>query len=85
METIERALEAGAIVAVEHWHYRGANGPDRKIFDDFETFTDYLSETAFAGDAIHVFPINDALQEGNQLAWGKCPDTDGLAPRKGAY
>ena len=85
MQTIETAIEGGEIVALEHWHYRGARAPDRMIFDDFEDLTDYLSEKAFAGDAIHIFPINDALKSENKIASGKCPDAKGLVPKKGAY
>lgn len=85
LSVVEKAIDGGEIVAVEHWHYRGARAPSRLIFDDYEEFTEYLSEHALAGDSIHVFPLNNALKDNNQLAHGKCPDKDGKVPRKGAY
>jgi hypothetical protein len=85
LNAVKQAFEAGRILVVEHWFYRGSRSPDRLVFDDFEMFEDYLKEKAFAGDSIHVFDITDALEDGKQLAYGKCPNEQGETPKRGAY
>jgi hypothetical protein len=85
LEAIRTALEERGPVIVEHWFYRGARGPDRLIFDDYDDLTVYLEEHACAGDAIEVWDWDTVCRTENVLARGKCPDDRGEVPRKGAY
>ena len=85
IEAIRRCLEKQGPILVEHWFYRGGSAPDRFVFDDYQAFLDYLDAKAYAGDAIHVWSFDAACRNDNQLAYGKCPDENGLVPRRGAY
>ena len=82
---IRHCLETNGSVIVEHWFYRGSRAPDRMVFDDYEAFIEYLDSNAFAGDAIHVWSYSDLCRSDNELVNGKCPDDDGLTPKRGAY
>lgn len=83
-EIVRQKLERGSII-VEHWLYRGASGPVRLIFDDYQKFETYLSEEAYAGDMIRVWSFSEVCKMENVVAQGKCPDDNGCVPRKGAY
>ena len=85
LELIRQTLEDEGPVIVEHWFYRGSRAPERLIFDDYEAFSTYLEEHAHAGDAIHVWSFAAVCKDGNRLAHGKCPDEQGLVPKRGAY
>ncbi len=85
LDEMKRVFEAGKIVVVEHWFYRGSSAPDRLVFDDYDMFEEYLREKGRAGDSIHVFDITGALKDGAQVVHGKCPNERGETPKKGAY
>jgi hypothetical protein len=85
LEAIRRCLEDEGPIIIEHWFYRGSCAPDRLVFDCYERFVEYLNSHAYAGDAIHVWSFAAACRNDNELAYGKCPDEDGLVPRRGAY
>ena len=85
LEAIRRAITDDGPVILEHWFYRGSCSPDRFIFDDFEELLAYLNDHAFAGDDIVVWSFASVCNNDNQLASGKCPDENGLVPRRGAY
>jgi hypothetical protein len=85
LDMIRKTLEADGPIIVEHWFYRGASAPDRLVFDDFDAFNDYLNANAFAGDAIHIWSFAAVCKDDNELAYGKCPDENGLVPKRGAY
>ena len=85
LDAIRETLENRGSVIVQHWFYRGASAPDRRIFDEYEDFTTWLENETFAGDAIDVWNMADVCLNENLLAEGKCPDEEGLIPRRGAY
>src|SRR5438045_1969245 len=87
LETIRKCLEVEEHVAVivEHWFYRGSCAPDRLLFDDYEELIGYLDNKASAGDMINIWSFDSCCHDDNMLVHGKCPDKDGLAPRRGAY
>lgn len=85
LDRIRQCLNVRGPVILEHWFYRGSCSPDRMIFEDFEELTQYLETAAFAGDAIHIWDFAACCKDGAELAHGKCPDENGLVPRKGAY
>ncbi len=82
---MSKALSQDRILLVEHRHYRGARAPDRVVVTDVNQFSAYLMENAIAGDAVHVFDITTALEDGKEIAHGKCPDEHDEVPKKGAY
>jgi len=84
LAAIREVMEQSPII-VEHWFYRGGRAPDRLVFDDYETFEEYLRTRTRPGDAIHVWRYDGLCQDDNVLTHGKCPDTDGLVPKRGAY
>lgn len=85
LEAIRTVLTSEGPIILEHWFYRGSCAPDRFIFDDFDELVTYLSDHTFAGDAIHVWSFASACTNDNTLAYGKCPDENGLVPKRGAY
>ena|SRR5258708_7092768 len=84
LAVIRKTLEVGPII-VEHWLYRGARGPDRFVFDDFDAFVEYVQSKSSIGDAFHVWDYAAVCMDKNEIAAGKFPDDDGCVPRKGAY
>lgn len=84
LEHIGQALHQAPII-VEHRFYRAASSPSRFVFDDYESFIDYLKNNACAGDAIWVWSFGDLCRDDNMLLNGKCPAADGTVPSKGAY
>jgi hypothetical protein len=84
LEKIRRVLEKAPIL-VEHSFYRGSRGPDRRVFDDYANFIEYLQQNAVAGDAIYVWDLQPLLREDKAVAHGKCPAEDGTVPEGGAY
>jgi hypothetical protein len=85
LEAIRDVLEKRGCIIVEHWLYRGASAPNRKVFDDFEEFLDYLKTRTSGGDSIDVWSMHDLCKPENRLADGKIPDLDGCVPHGGAY
>ena len=85
LEVIRKTLEDEGPIIVEHWFYRGSSAPDRFVFDEYDEFIAYLEEHAAAGDAIHVWSFAALCKDGNTIANGKCPDEEGLVPKRGAY
>ncbi|MBV8554845.1 MAG: hypothetical protein JO116_04710 [Planctomycetaceae bacterium] len=83
MEAIGECLERSPII-VEHWFYRMGRAPERRIFDDFEEFQEYLKERARPGDAFHVWEFAAHCRDGDTLTNGKFPDVDGCVPEEGA-
>jgi hypothetical protein len=77
-------LEQSPII-VEHWFFYGSRAPDRLVFDDYEDFEGYLRTKTRPGDAIHVWRYDTLCHDENSLTHGKCPDPDGLVPKRGAY
>jgi hypothetical protein len=84
LSLIRGALEKSPII-LEHWFYRMGRRPERKVFDDFEDFTDYLATHVQPGDALHVWRFDQVCRNDNALTSGKYPDTDGMVPERGAY
>jgi hypothetical protein len=85
LQAIKDTLENKGPVIVEHWHYRGGSAPDRLIFEDFDGFLEWLHEKTAAGDAIDVWSWSAVCKREHRLVEGKCPDEQGLVPRRGAY
>lgn len=84
LAVIRPVADGVAPVLVEHWFYRGASAPERRVFDSFDGFMEYLSAHAHAGDSIWVWSLEDLLNQ-PPLSHGKCPAEDGTVPRRGAY
>ncbi len=82
---ISKALSQDRILLLEHWHYRGARAPDRVVVTDMDELLAYLMENAIAGDAVYVFDITTALEDGKEITHGKCPNEQDEVPLKGAY
>ena len=74
-----------ALSVVEHWFYRGSRAPDRLVFDDYDDFLEFLNCRTAADDSIHIWNFATLCRDDNELAYGKCPDENGLVPRRGAY
>lgn len=85
LNAIRQCLDREGPIIVEHWFYRGSCAPDRFVFDEMDEFTEYLNTKAKAGDAIHVWSFGAVCRDDNELAGGKCPDDNGLIPKRGAY
>jgi hypothetical protein len=82
---IKRVLDETGPILVEHWFYCGGRSPDKLVFDDYDSFIEYLQQHAKAGDAIHIWDLDPLLRDDNELVHGKCPAEDGTVPRRGAY
>ena len=85
LAAIRRVLEEVGPVIVEHWSYYGSCSPDRRVFEDYDEFLEYLQANARPGDALHVWDFAGACQDDNTLADGKYPDAQGRVPKGGAY
>ena len=84
LEALRHAFERSAIV-VEHRFYRGSRSPDRMVFDDYDTFREYLRTHAQPGDSFWFWSYDDVCRDDNPLAHAKFPDSDGTVPAGGAY
>ena len=84
LAAMREALDQSPLV-VEHWFYFGARSPDRTIFEEYHVLYDYLLTKTRPGDAIHVWRFDLACRDDNSLTHGKCPDANGLTPKKGSY
>jgi hypothetical protein len=85
LAAIRRVLEEVGPVIVEHWFYYGGCSPDRRVFEDYDEFVEYLRANAKPGDALHVWEFSRVCRDDNTLAHGKYPDTEGRVPKGGAY
>jgi hypothetical protein len=85
LDRIRSCLEIEGPVILEHRFYRGASAPDRLVFADMDELLEYLEARAFAGDSISVWSLMAVCRDDNMLADGKCPDENGLVPKRGAY
>jgi hypothetical protein len=59
--------------------------PDRLVFDDFETLTEYLETKARRGDAFLIRDFGAVCRADNALVNAKYPNAAGLVPTRGAY
>jgi hypothetical protein len=84
LEVIRGVLEQSPVI-VEHWFYYGSCSPDRLVFDDYDQLDEYLRTKTRPGDAIHVWRFDELCRDDNELTYGKCPDANGLTPKRGAY
>jgi hypothetical protein len=84
LSAIREVLEQSPII-IEHWLFYGSHAPDRLVFDDYDAFVEHLRTQTRPGDAIHVWRYDALCRDDNALTHGKCPDTDGLTPKSGAY
>lgn len=82
---IEETIDRDGPILVQHKFLRGARGPQALAFDDFEVFIEYLRNNARAGDKITVWSLASFMKDATPIVSGKCPDRDGMAPRKGSY
>ena len=80
---IRAAVEEAPII-VEHWLYCRGSAPERRIFEDFKEFEEYMRDSARPGDAFHVWSFK-VCRDDNTVAQGKFPDLRGFVPRRGAY
>lgn len=85
LERIRKCLADEGPIILEHCFYRGSSAPDRVVFEVYDEFIEYLNTKAFAGDAIHVWSFAAVCRNDNTIAYGKCPDDEGMIPRTGAY
>jgi hypothetical protein len=85
LKIIQKIIEEEGPIIVQHWFYRGASAPEYNVFDDYETLLNYLDKEAYAGDAIDVWSVFQICKPEDRRVEGKCPDDNGLIPRKGAY
>lgn len=81
---IRITLEESPII-LEHWFYRMGRSPQRSVFEDYETFMDYLDKSVSPGDALHVWRFDKLCLDDNTLTDGKYPDEDGMVPERGSY
>lgn len=81
---IRDVLEHSPVI-VEHWFFYGGCAPDRLVFNDYGAFDEYLRMKTRPGDAIHVWRYDAICRDDNVLTHGKCPDANGLTPKRGAY
>ena len=80
---IRAAVEQAPII-VEHWLYCRGSAPERRIFEEFEEFDEYLRGSAQPGDAFYVWSFKECRDD-NTVAQGKFPDSRSFVPRRGAY
>jgi len=85
LAAIKVVLKKDGPVLIEHRFLRGGRGPATLVFDDYEDFLAYLTESAHAGDQIRVWSVWPFMRDTTPLACGKCPDEDGAVPQGGAY
>jgi hypothetical protein len=84
LSTIREVLEESPVI-MEHWFFYGSRSPDRLVFGNYEDLDEYLRTRTRPGDAIHVWRYDVLCRDEDVLTHGKCPDADGLTPKKGAY
>ena len=85
LAAIRDVIENRGCIIVEHWLYRGASAPVRKIFDDFDEFLNYIKTQTYGGDAIDVWSMHELCTRANRIANGKVSDLDGSVPSGGSY
>lgn len=85
LESIRKVLEEKGPIILEHWFYRGASASDRRFFEDFDDFTEYIENQSWAGDLLYVWSFADVCKHEETVAAGKCPDENGFIPKGGAY
>jgi hypothetical protein len=81
---VAKVLEQSPVI-VEHWFYRGASAPERRVFDDMADLHVYLTEAARPGDKLWLWRFDELCRDDNALAHGKVPDERGRVPKGGAY
>jgi hypothetical protein len=82
LAAIKAVLDERGTILVQHKFLRGTRAPSLVVFEDFDDFVEYLSESARAGDKIKVWNLKPFLQEADPVASGKCPAEGG--PTDGA-
>lgn len=82
---IRKTLEDKGPIILEHWFYRGSSSPERFIFEDIDTFVEYVQSKSRIGDAFYVWSFASVCKHEKAIASGKFPDEDGCIPRKGPY
>lgn len=85
LDLIRETLERQGSILVKRWFYRGASGPEYKIFDIYEDVISFLNNECYAGDAIDIWSLWNICKDEERLVEGKCPDENGLTPLGGAY
>lgn len=85
LNAIRKVLEDKGPVIVEHCFYYRGRAPDRLVFDDYEELIEYLNTKARPGDAFDVWDFAEVCRGDNKLTDGKCPDSEGRVPARGAY
>jgi hypothetical protein len=85
LEIISKTLEDEGPIILEHWYYYGSRSPDRFVFNDLDSFVEYIQSKAGIGDAFHVWSFASVCKDENIIASGKFPDEEGSVPRKGVY
>lgn len=68
LKKIGKILEEEGPIIVERWFYRGASAPERRIFDDYEEFENYMNSDFFAGDSVYVWSYGEVCRDENMMA-----------------
>jgi len=84
LAALRSALEESPLI-VEHWFYRGASSPERRVFEDADDLEAYLRQRTRPGDNIWIWRFDWLCRDDNSFAHGKVPDADGFVPARGAY
>lgn len=84
VNTIENLLKRGRII-MQHGYLNSSMCASVQVFDNFNSFKQYLHNYALPGDAFDVWSFDDNLKTSNSLVQAKLADDDGYTPKRGAY